>query len=339
MNTRFALRSPPSSGNAAIAIVELLGDVDGVLATLDVAPIAPPGSALRPVPGVDTLVIARPASDRAFIFPHAGPVVLRRLFDALLRSGAELEHDQREAGLTTDIDLREDLAGALAKAASPLAIDLLLDQPRRWSVPGLPRVSETNARFLARLIDPPMVVALGPPNIGKSSLLNALAGRTVSIVADEPGTTRDHVGASIEFGGLVVRYIDAPGISLRPDPDPIQAQAQNLALRAAARSDLVLVCGDRASGFPVAPPEGVQSLRVALRADLGLPEGCVYDVAVSVKAEPSSGYRTSVQTCAHPGIERLVGLVRDALVPPTALADPGAWDFRSRPAEKGPTSP
>lgn len=334
MITRFALRSPPASGNAAIAIVELLGDVHGVLSALGVAPITPPGSALRTVPGVDTLVIARPAADRAFIFPHAGPAVLRRLFDALVRSGVELERDQRPAHLSPDIDPREDLARVLARAASPLAIDLLLDQPRRWAEPGLPRVSETNARFLARLIDPPTVVALGPPNIGKSSLLNALAGRTVAIVADEPGTTRDHVGASIEFAGVVARYIDAPGISPSPHTDPIQAEAQNLALRAAALADLVLVCGDRASGFPVAPPPGVQSLTVALRADLGLPESRAYDVAVSVKAASSTGYRTSAHDPSWLGIGRLVELVRKALVPQAALADPGAWDFRARPSRR-----
>ncbi len=73
-------------------------------------------------------------------------------------------------------------------------------RPKRFKNPA----SEARDRVLRRLIDPPLVVAIGPPNIGKSSLLNALAGRSVALVADEAGTTRDHVGgdAGISQGWL-----------------------------------------------------------------------------------------------------------------------------------------
>src|SRR5690606_29621187 len=125
------------------------------------------------------------------------------------------------------------------------------------------------SRLLNRLVTPPTVVALGPPNIGKSTLLNALAKRGVAIVADQPGTTRDHVGVRLDLGGLVVTYIDTPGIDAAGAGDAIQREAQELALSAAASADLVLLCADATSGF-LAPPTGSgEALRVGLRADLG----------------------------------------------------------------------
>jgi tRNA modification GTPase len=55
------------------------------------------------------------------------------------------------------------------------------------------------------------VVFYGKPNVGKSSLINAIAGRSVSIVTDEPGTTRDAVSAQVTLGGLSVCLVDTAG--------------------------------------------------------------------------------------------------------------------------------
>src|SRR6185295_9068425 len=129
------------------------------------------------------------------------------------------------------------------------------DQPRRWQG-APPREAGERDRVLRRLIDPPLVVALGPPNVGKSSLVNALAGRSVSIVADEPGTTRDHVGVMLDLGGLVVRYVDTPG--LRQGADELEREAVSGAMEVASRADLLLVCGDPTS-LPTELPDGVSS--------------------------------------------------------------------------------
>src|SRR6185295_9623266 len=116
--------------------------------------------------------------------------------------------------------------------------------------------------------DPPTVVAIGPPNIGKSTLLNALAGRSVAIVADEPGTTRDHVGVRLDLAGLVVNYIDTPGLDPRGAHEAIQREAQDLARDAARAADLVLLCSDPANAAPTGVPAR-DTLRLGLRADLG----------------------------------------------------------------------
>ena len=71
-----------------------------------------------------------------------------------------------------------------------------------------------------RLLVPPRVVVVGRPSVGKSTLTNHLAGRSVSLVAEEPGTTRDWVGQVVELtvsdtvlaAGVAVRWIDTPGL-------------------------------------------------------------------------------------------------------------------------------
>lgn len=320
-----------SGHGAAIAIVEVRGDVDGVISSLGGAPVGPGRVGLRSLPGIDTLLIARPGDGHALLFPHAGPAVLRRLLTALERLGVapvNPEADGRGAWPEAAGDLEARLCEALAVAASPLAIDLLLDQPRRWRIAGEQGgegwvLSGEESRLLRRLIDPPLVVALGPPNVGKSSLLNALAGRAVAVVADEPGTTRDHVGVLIDMAGVVVRYIDAPGIGSRADwgdaEQQVQHDAQRIALDLARSADLVVLCADGGTGF-LPPPPGAASravVRVGLRSDLG-PARERHDAAVTLRgAGGESGG----------GVRELVRLVRDRLVPPALLADQRAWTF------------
>lgn len=65
------------------------------------------------------------------------------------------------------------------------------------------------------------VVLVGPPNVGKSSLLNALAREDCALVSDIPGTTRDVVQVLVNWGGYAVRLIDTAG--LRETEDPLEA--------------------------------------------------------------------------------------------------------------------
>lgn len=91
------------------------------------------------------------------------------------------------------------------------------------------------------------VALVGAPNTGKSSLLNALAGADVAIVAELPGTTRDRVERVIEIEGIAFDVVDTAG--LRPTADPIERLGIERALAAAAEADiLVEVLDDHASG-------------------------------------------------------------------------------------------
>jgi tRNA modification GTPase len=81
-------------------------------------------------------------------------------------------------------------------------------------------------------------VAGPPPNVGKSTLINALARREVAIVAATPGTTRDVLEARVELGGVPVTLLDTAG--LRESDDAIEAEGVRRA-RAAAADVTVMV--------------------------------------------------------------------------------------------------
>jgi tRNA modification GTPase len=82
------------------------------------------------------------------------------------------------------------------------------------------------------------VVIAGPPNAGKSSLLNALAKRDVAIVSDEAGTTRDVIEVHLDLGGVPVMLIDTAG--LREVEGKVEAEGISRALARAGDADLVL---------------------------------------------------------------------------------------------------
>jgi tRNA modification GTPase len=86
------------------------------------------------------------------------------------------------------------------------------------------------------------VLILGRPNVGKSSLLNALLGQARAIVTDVPGTTRDTIEESFSLGGFPLRLIDTAGI--RDTVDPVEAEGVRRAQRKVASADLVLLVVD-----------------------------------------------------------------------------------------------
>ena len=306
----------PTSSPGAVAVVQICGadgaEIDAALARLGLGSIPVGRVVVRDVCGVDRGLVARWAESSVHLMPHGGAAVIRALTAALIAAGFEEAKDPDPRAVYPEASslIEARMLAALARAASPLAIDLLLAQPRRWEEQGAEAGGPNHD--LQRLIEPPLVVAVGPPNIGKSSLVNALAGRRVSIVADEPGTTRDHVGVMIDMAGLVVRYVDTPG--RRPagwDVGEIEDEAARLADAVTARADLVLRCGD-AGAAPLPAPPGARCLAVAMRADLGLP-AWRHDAAVSA--------------LTGSGLRELAGLIRERLVGAAALADPRPWRF------------
>ena len=115
------------------------------------------------------------------------------------------------------------------------------------------------------LRDGALVVLAGPPNAGKSSLMNALLGESRVIVGEAPGTTRDAVEAWLDLDGWPVRLVDTAG--LREAADAVEAEGVRRAEAIMARADVVV----RLVPPGATPPEGATSgdVLVSSKCDLG----------------------------------------------------------------------
>ncbi|MFN2601280.1 MAG: tRNA uridine-5-carboxymethylaminomethyl(34) synthesis GTPase MnmE [Gemmatimonadaceae bacterium] len=90
-----------------------------------------------------------------------------------------------------------------------------------------------------------IIVIAGAPNVGKSSLFNALVGESRAIVTDIPGTTRDAIEATIDAGSWPVRLIDTAG--LRDSTDVVERLGIEVSEQRIAAAHLVIACGDTES--------------------------------------------------------------------------------------------
>ncbi len=106
----------------------------------------------------------------------------------------------------------------------------------------------------------------GPPNVGKSSLFNVLAGRDAAIVSPNPGTTRDVIEARLDLDGVAVTLVDTAG--LRTTGDAIESEGVRRARQQIERADLVLAVGTAAEPPSEADLADRRALRVANKADL-----------------------------------------------------------------------
>ncbi|MBA3729687.1 MAG: tRNA uridine-5-carboxymethylaminomethyl(34) synthesis GTPase MnmE, partial [Sphingomonas sp.] len=112
-----------------------------------------------------------------------------------------------------------------------------------------------------RLRDGVRLVVAGPPNAGKSSLVNALAGEARAIVTSSPGTTRDVVEVPLSIGGVSLTLVDTAG--LRDTDEEVERIGIGLAERQIERADLLLWLGESAD-----MPPHPRSLLVVSKADL-----------------------------------------------------------------------
>jgi len=119
----------------------------------------------------------------------------------------------------------------------------------------------------AKRSGPPRFAIVGRPNVGKSSLLNALLGEERNIVADEPGTTRDSTDSSVSVGGREVILVDTAGLRRSGRrSDRLERGSALMALRALERADVALLVLDAEVGV------GEQDAKLArLALDRGRP--------------------------------------------------------------------
>lgn len=165
-----------------------------------------------------------------------------------------------------------DLDPALISGSGILAAELKrwLDQPR-----------------IETLKDGVQVVVAGPPNAGKSSLVNMIAGEEKAIVTDIPGTTRDHIEVPLSLGGVPIRLTDTAG--LREAKDPIEAIGVERANKLVAAADVLVWLGE-----PENAPAHARLIKLRAKADLP-GRGDPVDALLAVSSRTGMGISTLLE--------------------------------------------
>ncbi len=207
-----------TAASGAVGVLHMRAQPQRLSTTLSITLPEIGRASLRRICNLDEALVLRVTDNTIIVTPHGGPRLRQRLVRAISDAGisfvspTELTPTEIFKEATSDVEAR--MLNTLARASSADAIALLLAQPQRWQKFGAPTTSDApRSKRLCRLIDPPTVVLAGAPNAGKSTLLNALLGRTAAVTSPIAGTTRDFVSATIALAGLVCRVVDAPGFT------------------------------------------------------------------------------------------------------------------------------
>ncbi len=262
-----------ADGRGAIAVI----GVHGHSAHEAVLKCFSPATELRQLPlGINRIrfghwkssesVVVIPTSENEIeVHCHGGRAAVESILDDLKQMGVQRVDGaqyQTARGLPAELVAMHDLLCHTNTARTAgIALDQSRGRMRNWAiaiqadptVDDLPALRARIAAVLAfealgkHLVTPWQLVIAGPPNVGKSSLINALLGYQRSITFDQPGTTRDVVSADTAFDGWPIRISDTAGV--RSAEDEIEATGVQLAADVHKAADLVLLVIDATEGI------------------------------------------------------------------------------------------
>ena len=213
----------------------------------------------------ESIVLCRTHEHRVEIHCHGGRLASDTIIRNLVAYGAKEQRPYAQETVSSEdqivLEAREDLL----RAATLRTTAILLDQFRGALGRELDAIesihlaggtTESSKRILqlknrsqlgCHLIEPWRVVLAGPPNSGKSSLLNMLLGFSRAIVHEQAGTTRDLLSERSSFEGWPIELIDGAGI--RTAVDEIEATGIDQTLNCIASADCTLLLVDRTKGW------------------------------------------------------------------------------------------
>jgi tRNA modification GTPase len=273
----------------------------------------------------EELVVCRLADEEIEIHCHGGQAAVSAVLESLVERGCR-QADWRDWIRQKSADaIAAPAVEALAQATTLRCAAILLDQfhgalaneldvcirlleagdRESWQAAGSRlNVLAERTKLGRHLIEPFRVVVAGKPNVGKSSLINALAGYERSIVYDQPGTTRDVVSVRTAIDGWPVELSDTAG--LRTSSDVLEAAGVQLAMERIAAADLRILVFDASQAWSESDAELLtrwsDAVVVYNKCDL---------------AGPPTDAVEGVLTCAinGQGIDELLRIVGERLVP------------------------
>jgi tRNA modification GTPase len=328
---RCAVLTPP--GRGAIATISVWGP--GAIAAVAKCFRPASGRELRTIPvgrvvfgrfflsagAEEELVVGLVAADRVEVHCHGGPTAAGAVVGALVAAGCQEAASRDYLASQAPDPIAAAALAALASARTQRVAGILLDQYHGALRCELQHIrdligndsSEASQRLqllLSRcdvgqhLTRPWRVVLTGAPNVGKSSLINALLGYQRAIVFDQPGTTRDVLTATTALDGWPVELADTAG--LRAGGDAVESEGVSRALRQIAEADLVVQVVEAGVGGRESGVGGQGTIRrpilvVHNKCDLPMPPPGVPGLIVSAKTGQ--------------GIDRLGSEIAKQLVP------------------------
>jgi len=267
-------------GTGAISTIEIFGDCAQAVLRKIFKPAAAEPAQFKPgeillgticddVEAIDQVTLGCEGPDKFAIHCHGNPLIVEMIMQLLGKHGARLVTAEQllaktlaAQGLLNTIAIEAKLAQAKARTIEGTKIIAnqigtgLSEKARTWldgiEEVSLDQIKAEAARILrqsqaARLIMYGCTVVLtGPPNSGKSTLLNLLAGRQKAIVTDIKGTTRDWVEAACQIAPLSVTLIDTAGLDEQPSEPQrtVEQAAREKTTEILDRADLVLLVLD-----------------------------------------------------------------------------------------------
>ena len=284
----------------------------------------------------EDVVVARTDKTGFAIHGHGGSAAIARTARILSQLGAK-ESDAEHWRIHQNVsEENRKILSMLEQAPTYRTASILLDQYNgagrrtREKIAQLrlegkeEQAQEMEKRFYEtksvaqRLLVPWKVVFIGRPNVGKSSLLNAVLGYQRSIVNAQQGTTRDLVQAQTTIDGWLFEFVDAAGI--RETTDELEREGVNRAISSITEADLVVRLFDDADSM-----KEIEQARTSESFRLAVPTIDVMNKCDLASTSQTNESVLRVSAVDGTGIEELLQTIVQTLIPNPPQPGEGVW--------------